>query len=234
MKTTHSFSSALCFAIFFTLFSPLLSASIVVSGTRVIYPSEAREVSVKVTNMGTRPVLIQSWIDNGDMKARPENIHVPFVLTPPFNRIDTGKGQTLRISLTDPTLPEDRESLFWLNVLEVPAKNKQLKETNYLQMAFRTRIKFFYRPAGLPGNASDTVKTMKWYSRDGQITASNLTPYYASLANVTLGGKKVDGKTVAPFQSQTFNLSGKPGDKVSGEFVNDFGAVLDFSATLQE
>lgn len=234
MNKTISFSPALCCAIFFTLFSPLLSASIVVSGTRVIYPSDSREVSVKVTNMGERPVLIQSWLDDGDMKSKPENIHVPFVLTPPFNRIDAGKGQTLRISQTDPTLPEDRETLFWLNVLEVPAKNKLLKETNYLQMAFRTRIKFFYRPAGLSGHASDTVKTMKWYSRDGQITASNLTPYYASLASITLGGKKVDGKMVAPFQSQTFNLSGKQGDTINGEFVNDFGAIIDFSATLQE
>lgn len=122
------FSSYLSLTILTLLFSPVLSASIVVNGTRVIYPSSAREISVKMTNMGKRPLLIQSWIDDGDMTAKPENIRVPFVLSPPFNRVDAGKGQTLRISQTDPDLPEDRESVFWLNILEIPAKNPTMEE----------------------------------------------------------------------------------------------------------
>lgn len=98
-------------------------ASVVISGTRVIYSSEAKDVTVKLNNVGKAPVLIQSWIDDGDMTVKPENIRVPFILTPPINRVDPGKGQTLRLSYTGAALPMDKESVFWLNVLEIPAKN---------------------------------------------------------------------------------------------------------------
>lgn len=216
------------------LFSPVLNAGIVVNGTRVIYPAKAREISVKMTNMGKRPLLIQSWIDDGDMSAKPENIRVPFVLSPPFNRVDVGKGQTLSISQIDPDLPEDRESVFWLNILEVPAKDPQNEDANYLQMAFRTRIKLFYRPEKLAGDANTSITMLKWQRQGTQIVASNPTPYYVSLVNVVLNSKKMDGEMVAPFQSQSFNLSGRTGDNVTGEFVNDYGAVIPFQASLQE
>lgn len=228
------FSSALLLAMIAVLYSPVLFASIVVNGTRVIYPGNAREISVKMTNMGKRPLLIQSWIDDGDMKAKPENIHVPFVLSPPFNRVDAGKGQTLRISQTDSSLPEDRESVFWLNILEIQAKNPQLSDSNHLQMAFRTRIKFFYRPDKLAGDANDAIKMVKWQQRGNQLMASNSGPYYISLVNIMLNGKKVEGEMIAPFQSQTFALTGKSGDALTGEFINDYGALIGFEAKLQE
>lgn len=65
------------------LFSMTGQASVVISGTRVIYPADAKEVSVKINNGGPSPVLLQSWIDNGDVNAKPSAIKVPFVLTPP-------------------------------------------------------------------------------------------------------------------------------------------------------
>ncbi|OWF72242.1 pilus assembly protein PapD, partial [Yersinia frederiksenii] len=67
--------------LFFTVFSTLLlilftgysvQASVVITGTRVIYPEKQKEVTVKVNNTGTGPVVLQSWIDNGDVNARPE------------------------------------------------------------------------------------------------------------------------------------------------------------------
>jgi len=47
-------------------------ASIVITGTRVVYPSDAKEVSVKLSNKGKSPVLIQSWIDDGNTKSKPD------------------------------------------------------------------------------------------------------------------------------------------------------------------
>ncbi|PJI52023.1 molecular chaperone EcpD, partial [Methylobacterium radiotolerans] len=54
---------------------------------------------------------------------------------------------------TGEPMPQDKESVFWLNVLEIPPKDKA--NQNLLQMAFRSRIKLFYRPAGLKGKAED-------------------------------------------------------------------------------
>lgn len=84
-----------------------VDASVIVGGTRVIYPESEKEVTVKVNNAGTKGVLIQSWIDDGDANANPDSIKVPFVIKPPLNRIDAGKGQTLRITYMGGALARD-------------------------------------------------------------------------------------------------------------------------------
>lgn len=208
-------------------------ASVVLSGTRVIYPSDAKEVSVKINNVGPSPVLLQSWIDNGDPNAKPAAIKVPFVLTPPMNRVEQGKGQTLRISYAGGSLPMDRESVFWLNVLEVPAKSEAKTSENRLQMAFRTRIKLFYRPAGLQGNANDAYKTVTWNTQGGKVQATNPTPFYVNFVNLSVNGKKLDNAMVAPRSSMVLNLAGNGGNKISGSVVNDYGAVNPFDAVIK-
>ncbi|WP_337265083.1 MULTISPECIES: fimbria/pilus periplasmic chaperone, partial [unclassified Serratia (in: enterobacteria)] len=180
------------------LFSAQSLASVVITGTRVIYPSTAKEVSVKLNNVGPSPVLIQSWIDNGDTQAKPAAIQVPFVLTPPMNRVESGKGQTLRISYTGGALPGDKESIFWLNVLEVPAKKQAKADENLLQMAFRSRIKLFYRPAGLVGNANDAAKTVTWRAAGNGVQASNPTPYHVSFVSLNVNGEEIEGEMLAP------------------------------------
>ncbi|MHA7848474.1 fimbria/pilus periplasmic chaperone [Serratia sp. D1N4] len=215
------------------LFSAHSLASVVISGTRVIYPSDAKEVSVKINNVGPSPVLLQSWIDNGDTNAKPAAIKVPFVLTPPMNRVEASKGQTLRISYAGGTLPMDKESVFWLNVLEVPAKSQAKDSENRLQMAFRTRIKLFYRPVGLEGNANDAAKAVTWSSQGNSVQATNPTPYYASLVDLSVNGKKLESAMIAPRSTLVLNLPGQVGSKVTGSFVNDYGAVNTFDAVVK-
>lgn len=219
--------SALC------LFSVGLMASAVISGTRVIYSSDSKEVSVKITNNGPAPVLIQSWIDNGNQYARPSTIKVPFVLTPPINRVDAGKGQTLRISYTGASLPTDKETVYWLNVLEVPGKDKSKSANNTLQMAFHSRIKLFYRPASLQGNVNDAPKSVTWHSKGNSLQAMNPTPYYVNFVNLSLNGKKVEAAMVSPRSTMTVELPGKPGGRIRGAYVNDYGAVNNYSADIK-
>lgn len=211
------------------------SAGVVITGTRVIYPADAKEVTVKLNNMGSAPVLVQSWIDNGDTQAKPEDISVPFILTPPINRVEPSKGQTLRLSYTGAALPSNKESVFWLNVLEIPAKAtpKPGKE-NFLQMAFRSRIKLFFRPVGLAGNANDAAKSLAWSATAGGVSATNPTPYYVSLVTVKVNGKGVEGQMIAPGENKKFTLPAiSAGNKVSFKFVNDYGAVNDIESVIR-
>ncbi len=55
---------------------------------------------------------MQTWIDNGQIDAAPDQIQTPFVITPPISRIEANKGQTIRITHTGEALPKDRESVF--------------------------------------------------------------------------------------------------------------------------
>ena len=100
------------------------NADVVIHGTRVIYPSDAREITVKVTNEGTSPALVQAWIDEGDANITPDQSKSPFVITPPITRVEPGKGQSLRVSALPGvnSLSKTQESLFWLNVLDIPPK----------------------------------------------------------------------------------------------------------------
>lgn len=208
-------------------------AGTVINTTRVIYPSDSKEVSVKVSNNGPNPVLLQSWIDKGDEKVNPSNISVPFVLTPPMNRVDGGKGQTLRISYSGGALPQDKESVFWLNVLEVPAKNKAKADANTLQMAFRTRIKLFYRPVSLEGNPNEAAKQVSWSAHGSNIEAKNPTPYYVNFVNLKVNGKIVEGAMVPPKGNLLVSLPGIVGGKITGGYVNDFGAVNEYASIIK-
>ncbi len=95
-------------------------------------------------------------------------------------------------------LPKDRESVFWFNVLEVPPKPDADKVANQslLQLAFRTRIKLFYRPEGLNGLPSDAPAALKWsWATSAGKTAlrvANPTPYHVSFSS---GDLVANGKT---------------------------------------
>jgi chaperone protein EcpD len=217
-------------------------ANVIINGTRVVYAGNEKEVTVKLSNTGTLPVLVQSWIDSGDVDAKPDRIQVPFTLTPPINRINPNKSQTLRISYTaTPALPENKESVYWLNVLEIPAL-KDDAAPNRLQVAFRTRIKIFYRPTAIAdrGKASEAAEKLAWSIEGNQLKVTNSAPYFVSLVSVTLkqGGRQysVEGEMVAPQGSQRFTIKGSPqvqaGAVISYEYVNDWGAVKTVNYTL--
>lgn len=216
-------------------FSTLSFAGIVLGGTRVIYPADQNEVTVNMRNAGTLPVLAQSWIDNGNQSQTPDKIPSPFVITPPINRIDAGKGQTLRISLINKqSIPENKESVFYLNVLEIPSKDKNLSDTNHISIAFRTRIKIFYRPTSLTGSANEAPELLQWELVNGGVKAINPTPFYITLGKVTYTnvGKKyeTDGNMIAPGSTSDFHFSNvndiNDTSNISFSSINDYGAVV--------
>lgn len=222
-RTNYLKVTTLILSLFVTL--PSL-AGLVITGTRVVYPAGEREVTVKIDNRGNKPVLAQSWVDDGDADAMPETARAPFTITPPINRINPGKGQTLRIMYTGESQPKDKESVFWLNVLEVPPMNKE--KQNQLQMAFRSRIKIFYRPTGLHGDANLAGQSVKWRKVKGGVEGSNPTPYYVSLANIAEDkeGKKIagDGGMIAP-RGKSFFAMKKDLRTIYPSYINDFGAI---------
>ncbi|EOI1394316.1 molecular chaperone [Klebsiella oxytoca] len=210
-------------------------SAIVITGTRVIYPAAEKEVSVKMNNNGSGPVLIQAWVDSGDPKSTPETAKAPFVLTPPINRVNAGRGQTLRLRYTGEALPQEKESIFYLNVLEVPPKVANPDKQNRLQMAFRSRLKVFFRPAGLSRNAATEAPSKVIWTRSGnQVTARNPTPFHITIAYLTeddKGDKPIsEGGMMAPGGTQTFILT-KSVATFYPVVINDYGALrpLDIS-----
>lgn len=220
------------------LFSSCLHAGIVISGTRVVYPSNEKEVTLKLENKSKVPLLVQSWIDSGDANSSPEDSEVPFTVMPPVSRIESTKAQTLRISAT-PTKSQaaDRETLYWINVLEVPPQSKG--DSNYLSIAYRNRLKVFYRPAALKSLSPETMGKVSWRLQGDQLIGKNPTPYYISYASVRVvgTGKAVvagsDGGMIAPFSEQAFqvkrtnNAAGGLPNTITADAITDYGAFVE-------
>jgi chaperone protein EcpD len=243
---THKITLLVIIATTFCAAAPYAAAGVVVDGTRVVYPAAKREVSINIRNPGDTPSLVQAWLDAGDPHAKPGESKVPFVLTPPLFRLDPTKVQSLRLVYTHDPLPENRESLFWLNVLDIPPRAAANSDApNQLELAFKHRMKVFFRPAGLAGSAADAPARLTWklLSKDGKlvgIEASNPTAYHVSLVQVTVtaGGHPVNFKAdmVDPLTSRSFDLPdpvAAPNGTVALEysFVNDYGGNVKATAS---
>lgn len=217
------------------------SASVVIAGTRVVFPAANGEVTVRLNNEGKAPALVEAWIDAGNPDSTPDTAQVPFLITPPLVRMNAGKGQSLRIVYTGQPLPKDRESLFWLNVLEIPPKPvaKPGEEQNTLQFAVRSRLKLFFRPAELAtGDAPAAPRQVTWsVVADGAgyaLQAHNPTPYHITFSQVALNVDQtrytLDSGMVAPLSSLRLpirNLNHAPAAGTSVDYItiDDFGAA---------
>lgn len=159
-------------------------AALNLTRTRLVY--QGGEASLLVRNDGTEPSLLQAWVDGGDEQQGPAEASTPFLVAPPMMRLGPQKGQSLRILGAEDLalLPQDRESLFWLNVLGLPPKASTSQAS--VQLAYRTRIKLFYRPPGLQGRVADAVARLDWRVLADGLRVSNPGPFYISLSEVWL------------------------------------------------
>ena len=222
------------------LLPAMAQAEVIISGTRIIYPGNKKEQSVQLNNVGELPALIQSWIDNNHPDAQPEEEDVPFVILPPVVRIEPKQGQTLRLMLSDASLPQDRESLFWFNALEIPPQPEGDQSNNYLQFAVRSRIKLFYRPEGLTPTVTEAPDSLQWQIGGENLNIHNPSPYYITFATVELNGDELgelSGKMIEPHGDLAVALGNKlaKAHHLSGHFtnINDFGASSNHLLTIQ-
>ena len=223
-----------------SLIASAAHASVVIGGTRVVFPAQDGEVTVRLSNQGDRPALVEAWIDRGNPQSTPDKVDVPFLITPPLFRMEAHKDQSLRIIATQAHLPADRESLFWLNVLEVPPKptGAEAAGKNLLQFAIRSRLKLFYRPDHLSGDPLTAATKVTWKAvADGRgyaLELHNPTPYYITFTQSSLD---VDGKhytadtgMVDPLGTLRLSVKGlvkapPAGTPVAYGTINDYGAV---------
>lgn len=211
-------------------------ASISLSATRIVFDGAHKEANITVRN-GNQDVLIQSWIDNNDVKTG----SAPFAVTPPLARILAKEQQLLRILYEGVGMPTDKESVLWLNVQEIPQTSTK---ANTLQLAVRQRIKVFFRPANLPGDALLAPAQLQWrvsqHAGKSALIVNNPSLYHVSMADVTLqdGSHRelaVDSTMVAPGEVKTFELNTVSATKpvqLTFNSINDYGAQNQYRATL--
>ncbi|WP_050514393.1 fimbrial biogenesis chaperone [Aeromonas finlandensis] len=203
-------------------------ASISLSATRIIYNGMQKEASINVDNNSDRETAIQTWIEgDGDINQAP-----PFAVTPPLAKIKGNQRQLLRLFYEGRGLPQDRESVFWLNVQEIPLA---VEGENVLQLALMQRIKVFYRPNGLNGEPYLAPEKLMFKSVNNNLEVYNPTPYYINMVSFVNVGGDIKGRMIPPMSKITFSLQKvQPDGKFTLGIVNDFGAVKTYMGELKE
>ncbi|WP_459851353.1 fimbrial biogenesis chaperone [Citrobacter sedlakii] len=194
--------------------------------TRVILDSQQKSASIKVNNFNNKNWLLRSWISEYKNDEKNNN----FILTPPLYRISPDESIQLRIDYISQSLPMDKESVFRINVLAIPAIQKDNSSTpqnsTNLQFAINNRIKLFYRPHKL--NKQDIIdaafKSLKVSKNKNNVQIKNPTPYYITMDDVKVNGKKVtsiEDFMVAPYS--TLNIPERNAISFSFTTINDYG-----------
>ncbi|WP_081372153.1 fimbrial biogenesis chaperone [Pseudomonas fluorescens] len=182
------------FGLALTAYMAMLQAEIVIDRTRLVYPATAQGVTLNLRNEADSPRLVQVWIDEGDPQTAPELSDVPFTVTPPILRMDPGKARSLRViyhPVPRKAMAEPQEGVYWLNVLGIRPTDAA---SHQLQLAFRTRIKLFLRPSGLPGKVEDSVTALQWQLADDRpvLRVRNSSAFHVTLSSVVLSLEGVE------------------------------------------
>ena len=198
------------------------SGGIAWGATRVIYPADARQTSLAITNSNKQErYLINAWIEND--RGQKEKT---FAVTPPLFVSEPDSENTLRIIYAGPPLATDRESLFFMNVKAIPSVNKaNLEGKNVLQLAILSRIKLFVRPKNLAMQPEEALSQLKFERAGNHLKVSNPSPYYITLVNLQLGGQKLENLMIAPKNAAQQVLPAGVSGTLSWQSVNDYGAI---------
>lgn len=198
-------------------------AAISLDRTRIVFDGAANSVSMNVSNQNkTLPYLAQAWLED----EAGNKIQGPLTVLPPLQRVEPGKSTQVRVEALPgaASLPQDRETLYYFNLREIPPKSSK---ANTLQIALQTRVKLFYRPAGIAIDKSAAPpQEQLTLSRDGSgYQVHNPTPYYVTIVD----GRPKNGESpkdfqpvmLAPFSSGA--LRSALGSSPELFYINDYG-----------
>ncbi|WP_051484703.1 fimbria/pilus periplasmic chaperone [Shewanella waksmanii] len=206
------------------------SANLVLDATRYIYNSEDNSISIKVSNDSDKKLYGgQVWVESTDIAdSRPI-----LVASPSFFKVEPGRKQIVRIINVADHLPDDRESLFWMSLQEIPP---QIKGTG-ISMAIRTKVKVLYRPEGIAKGRLNAESKMIIERQGGRLYLKNSTPYIFAIGGlIDQSGDYIDLDTKQIRILSVFS----PEDKievtdfniVGGMALDDYGNTYEFKLSF--
>lgn len=203
------------------LASSLAFSGVEIGGTRLVYNGNASQASISVKNPDNKPYLIQSWVSKNENSDDGDSV---FSTTPPLFKLNPNTQNSVRVTLTNNTVPQDRESVYWLNIKAIPSSSADAK--NELLIAVKSKMKLFYRPAGLKGDPSLAYQQLTFAQQGNKLTVHNPSPFSVSLYKVKVNGKPLaKPPMVLPLQTVTLPQSVTKGDEISWSAINDFGGI---------
>lgn len=221
--------------------SPEQPAGLSLTQFRLVYPaSEKKGITWSLTNNTDRAYLMQSWIRPLDAatglpaaeeERKGPSATIPLLVTPPLKRVEPGDPLQLRLRVTDMSLPQDRESVFYLSVKGIPSvPDKASQNGGQLVVAVVNNLKLFYRPVGLPeGGVKKAVQQLRFSLQGDVLVADNPTPFYLNFSQLSVGGKPLPAaelrKLVPPKGQQRYAVSGGAQGAVEWQVLDEESQV---------
>lgn len=206
-------------------------AAVGIDRTRLIFGGDKSSVSLNISNRDDRsPFLAQGWIEDPQGNKN----QLPFIVLPPIQRLEPGANSQVKVQKlpTATHLPQNKESLFYFVMQEIPPKGK---EDNMLQIAIQNKIKLMYRPYTLAQDAMDVEKA--WASQVSlikqgkQALIQNNSPYHLTLLHIVRGGteqalEEFQPVLIPPFDSVSVAVNDQRlGSSPTLKYINDYGGI---------
>ncbi|ORM88150.1 fimbrial assembly protein [Pantoea cypripedii] len=233
-KLSSVFSKAMILIMTMVTFNA--SAVVNVDKTRVIFNATANMQSINLVNSSESPTIVQVWTDDGDINASPDQSRTPVIALPPVMKMFPGELRSLRLMLTSRgAIPADRESLYWLNIYQIPSLKSDLnKVEKKVVLPLRIRLKVFIRPEGLNAPQIADPAKIQFLTKDRELVVKNPTPWYMSI-NVSVGSHEMLKNLLIEPKSQLIvpvKEALKPGEKVKYDVIDDNGNPVNYSAKM--
>ncbi|HAE79126.1 molecular chaperone [Morganella morganii] len=204
-------------------------AGILLGSTRVVIENGRNEGSVNVHNREDNNYLIQSWVlDKSEVPTD------DIALTPPLFKLNANTSNALRIVITK-DLPQDRETLYWLNVKFIPSVKKSNLDNNSLSFALNNRIKIIYRPESLSGESINQAFEKIIIKKSGNaLKIKNPTKYFINISEISINNKNI--KNPGYIEPETEVSLDLPGNNKNGNLeyilIDDLGKLNTFSVII--
>lgn len=203
---------------------PAAQAAISLDRTRAIFNGDEKSMTLNIANDNKQlPYLAQAWLENDKQEKITTG---PVVVTPPVQRLEPGAKSMVRLATTPDIskLPQDRESLFYFNLREIPPKSEK---ANVLQIALQTKIKLFYRPEAIKAKPNAVWQDQLVLNKtNGGYRIENPTPYYVTVIGIGGSEKQAlegefDAVMLAPKSSEVVKAGSYGTPYLS--YINDYG-----------
>ncbi|MFC0226922.1 fimbria/pilus periplasmic chaperone [Serratia aquatilis] len=229
MKSVKARNIGLSGVVLYALATTAAQAAIALDRTRVVFEGDKQSVSLNISNDNQQlPYLAQSWLEDEHGKK----VSSPLTALPPVQRVEPGAKSQVKVQTLPAAaaLPQDRETLFYFNLREIPPKSEK---ANTLQIALQTRVKLFYRPKALIKTTTEMAtpwqEQLTLTKQGDRYVANNPTPYYITVVDasnrkdgVSAGGFEpvmLAPKSSAPLGGNLASLGNSP----VLTYVNDYG-----------
>lgn len=193
--------------------------------TRLVVDEGKTSVGFGLRNHYERSILASAHVTNFDGTPT-----TAFAVSPGIFQVKpkgTTKGQVI---LTE-ALPQDRETVFWLNVRTVLSKDKQQvieeDESSTLTIAMAQRIKVFYRPKAVSEKCEDAAKSLTFKTMGNELIVENPSTVSVSVTEIVTGehNQRI-ADTVMPKSKKTWRLEIPLNKDSTFTYIDEYGNFI--------